>query len=198
MSKDDDDDDDDDVTMAHEDAPPTIPKKLAAKLLESHLPNAVYQLFNQLADWYSGTAHGELPATVRESMSDLLGKAAVSLGHCCLANLPKWQDAADAVAVWWSVLKRAAAAAPAATVDATLQEAITSTMVVALRSRLGVRTQIGAINLDDLPALLAAAAAAAASSTSHPVVARDVQPAYGKRVIFSLSITTLRLRSLLQ
>jgi hypothetical protein len=154
-----DDDDDDDVMVEQQDATlPILPVELRAKLFERQLPESIYQLFCQLVDWSNSAARDELPVTIRESMTDLQCKAAVSLGHC-LANVPEWEAGAI---VQWSTLKRAAAVS-----DDAVQEAITSTMVAALQSRLSVRAQIGEADLDDLLTLLASA------STSSPVVARD-------------------------
>lgn len=156
-------DDDDDVIMEQDNSMAlTIPKELAAKLLESQLPDSVYKFFGQLSDWFNNFANDDIPTTVLESLSDLLCKAAISLRHC-LSNLPGWQDTANACFVPWSVLKRAAAIS-----NDGVQEAVTSTMVVALRCRSCVRTQIDDVDFNDLLTLLSTA-----SATSSPVVARD-------------------------
>jgi hypothetical protein len=134
-------DDDDQMMLTEEDHEPALPVAITKLVLESHIADRLQHVACQLvsSDWLPNG----VPPDVRSSISDLQCKAAVGVGHC-LANVPEWTPSPTL----WTDFKSAHA------VDTAGQEAITSTMVVALRSQQSIRTHIQQNDLNDLLALL--------------------------------------------
>ena len=134
-------DDDDEMMLESEDIV-TLDSELLQPLIQHRIPYQVVQLSNQL----STKRHESWPKVVQESISDLQCKTAVCLGHC-LANLTGWTPPSS---LWQDLQHTWRVAA-----DASAQESVGSTMVVALRSSQSVRTtQIQSSNLDFLLQML--------------------------------------------
>lgn len=130
---------------------------VATALVQAKLPDQIIVLLGQVSSrtWTTTSQEGlSLPDEVLESLADLQNKAGTCLGHC-LAALQDWNCPAS----MWSDLQ-------AAMVHAVKEgrSGISSAMVVALQSRDGVRTQLQALDLENVLELI---------TDESPLVVRD-------------------------
>jgi hypothetical protein len=133
----------------------TLPENIVKLVVEHHLADRLQQIMRQLAVLNRYASSNDVPQVVRDSIADLQCKASVGLGHC-LANVSAWYPS---VSLWIDMKG-------AMTVDGAVLDAITSTMVVALRSWQSIRAQIQQQDLNELLSLL--------TSTESSTVARNV------------------------